>query len=175
MSKSVKAPRGLTALHVPVPPILAKAIGYTGRAHYVAFQWTPYGDEAEYSDGRMSATGNWQAFLAYIRHPAVSPSLKDYDLGSSDSNAKHVLILDQAILEMFIAPVKGAETFLAQQWPPEPPIRMSQKEYLATISAALKKVKPTSDIDIDEIQRRIDEQYALIEEMQQWLDKYLKN
>jgi hypothetical protein len=33
----------------------------------------------------------------------------------------------------------------------------------------------TDDIDIEEVQRRIDEQYALIEEMQQWLDKQLKN
>jgi hypothetical protein len=96
----------------------------------------------------------------------VSPSLKDYDLGSSDSNAKHALILDQAILEMFIAPVKEAEAFLTKQWPPEPPIHMSQKEYLAVISEALKKTPPPRDIDIEEIQLRINEQYALIEEMQ---------
>jgi len=82
MSTSVKAPRGLTALHVPVPPLLAKAIGYTGRARYVTFKWTPYDDEAEYFDGVRSATGDWQAFLAYIEHPAIRPSLQDYDLGS---------------------------------------------------------------------------------------------
>jgi hypothetical protein len=38
--------------------MLAKAIGYTGDARYVAFNWTSYGDEADYSDGRISATGN---------------------------------------------------------------------------------------------------------------------
>ena len=111
----------------------------------------------------------------YIQHPAVSPYLTGYDLGSSDNEAKHALILDREKLEVLIAPVKAAEAFLAKQWPPEPPIRMSQEEYLATISEALKNIKPPRDIDINEVQRRIDEQYALIEEMQQWLDTCLKN
>jgi hypothetical protein len=170
MSKSVKYSKGLTPLNVPVPPVLATAVGYTGEMRYVAFQWTPYGDEAEYFDGRRSATGNWQAFLAYIQHPAVSPLLEEYDLGSSESEARHALILDREKLEVLIAPVKEARVFLTEQWPPEPPLRMSQKEYLAKISEALKSVKQADDIDIEGIQRRIDEQYALIEELQQWLD-----
>jgi hypothetical protein len=175
MSKSTKQLKGLTPLSVPVPPILAKSIGYNGKARYVGFQWTPYGDETEYFDGRRSATGNWQAFLAYIQHPAVSPLLEEYDLGSSESEAGHALILDREKLEVFIATVKEARTFLSEQWPPEPPLRMSQKEYLAKISEALKSVKRTDDIDIEEVQRRIDEQYAMIEDMQRWLDRYLKN
>src|ERR671932_159314 len=147
MSNAVKELKGLTPLKAPVPPMLAKAIGYTGNTRYIAFKWTPYGDEAEYFDGRMSATGNWQAFLAYIQHPAVSPLLQDYDLGSSDSEARHALVLDRKKLEIFIAPVKVAQTFLTEQWPPEPPLRMSQEEYLAKISEALKHVKKPDDID----------------------------
>jgi hypothetical protein len=153
--------------------MLAKAIGYTGDARYVAFNWTPYGDEAEYCDGRRSATGNWQAFLAYVQHPAVSPPLEGYDLGSSDSEATHCLILDREKSELLIGPVQEARVFLTEQWPPEPPLRMSQEEYMAKLSEALKNVKRTDDIDIEEVQRRIDEQYALIEEMQQWLDTRL--
>jgi hypothetical protein len=175
MSKLVKEFKGLTPLNAPAPPMMAKAIGYTGEARFVSFQWAPYGDEADYSDGRIRATGNWQALLAYIQHPAVSPLLKEYDLGSSDSEAKHALILDREKHGVFIAPVKGAETFLKEQWPPLPQNRMSQKEYLAKISEALKNVKQLSDINIDEINRRIEEQYALVEELQQWLDKHLKN
>ena len=173
MSKSVfrfYRLHGLTPLHVPVPPILVTAIGYTGKARFVAFKWTPYGDEMVYADGCMRKTGNWQAFLAYIQHPAVSPNLQDYDLGGSDREAKHVLILDQAILEMFIAPVKEAEQFLARQ---RSPIR-SQEEYVAKISIALKQGKQPT-IDSDERQRRFEQQYALIEAVEQWLDKYLKN
>ena len=155
--------------------MLAKAIGYTGDARYVAFNWTPYGDEAEYFDGRRSATGNWQAFLAYIQHPAVSSLLESYNLGSSESEAKYSLILDQEKLELLIAPVKESRVFLTEQWPPDPPLRMSQKEYLAKLSEALKNVKKPDDIDIEEIQQRIEEQYSLVEAMQRWLDKYLKN
>jgi hypothetical protein len=103
MSKVVKALEGITPLKAPVPPMLATAIGYKGDARFVSFHWTPYGDEAEYSDGRLSATGNWQAFLAYIQHPAVSPHLRDYDLGSSDSEAMHALILDREKLEVLEA------------------------------------------------------------------------
>jgi hypothetical protein len=88
MKKAGTASTNLTPLNAPVPPMLAKSIGYTGEARYVSFHWTPAGDEAYYSDGRISATGNWQAYLAFVRHPAVSPSLKGYDLGSSDGDAK---------------------------------------------------------------------------------------
>jgi hypothetical protein len=101
--------------------------------------------------------------------------LQGYDLGSSDSEATHCLILDREKVELLIAPVKGAHVFLTEQWPPEPPLRMSQEEYAAKISEALKQVKRPEAIDIEEMQRRIDEQYALTEVMQRWLDKYLKN
>jgi hypothetical protein len=155
--------------------MLATAIGYTGDARYIAINWTPYGDEAEYNDGRISATGNWQALFAYIHHPAVSPLLADYDLGSSESEAKHALILDREELEVFIASVNEAERFLKEQWPLQPPIRMNQEEYMAKISIALKNIKPSSDIDFEYIQRRTKERDSLIEDMQQWLDKFLKN
>jgi hypothetical protein len=152
--------------------MLSKAMGYTGEARFVSFQWTAYGDEAVYSDGRLSANANWEAFLAYILHPAVYPSLQDYDLGSSEREAEHVLILDREKLEVLIAPAKDAQTFLAEQWPP---LRLSHQEQLAAISKALKNVKQPEDIDIEEIQRRIDEQYDLVEAMELWLDRLLKN
>jgi hypothetical protein len=80
MRNVIKEIDALAPLNIPVPPMLAKAIGYKGEARFVSLQWTPYGDEADYSDGRLSGTGNWQAFLAYIQHPAVSPFLKEYAL-----------------------------------------------------------------------------------------------
>jgi hypothetical protein len=155
--------------------MLAKAMGYKGEARYVSFQWTPYGDEADYSDGRLSGTGNWQAFLAYVRHPVVSPFLQEYDLGSSDSEARLALILDRDKHEIMIAPVKKAQAFLSEQWPPQPEIRMSKEEYLEMLSETLKSVKQPDDIDIAIIERQIAEDYALIEDMQKWLDKFLKN
>jgi hypothetical protein len=52
---------------------------------------------------------------------------------------------------------------------------MSQEEYAALVTKALKNIKPPRDISMDEIHRRIEQQYALVEELQQWLDKQLKN
>jgi hypothetical protein len=174
MSKAGHTFTGLTPLNAPVPPMLAKAIGYTGEARFVSFQWTPYGDETDYSDGRVSATGNWQAFLAYIQHPAISPHLKDYDFGSSESEAKHALILDRENTAVYVAPVKEAEKFLTKQWPEEPPVHMSNEEYAELISKALKNIKQRKT-NMAEIDRRIQQQYALVEELQLWLDKQLKN
>jgi hypothetical protein len=175
MSNKVNEPTNLLPVDLPVPPMLSKVFGYKGKARYVAFYWSPYGDEAEYTDGRLSATGNWQAFLAYIQHPAASPFLDTYDLGSSDGEATHALILDLDKQEVLIAPMKEARIFLREQWPPEPPIQMSKEDQLAIISEALKNAKQPDHIDTEEIQRRIEEQFKLIEDMQKWLDRFLKN
>jgi hypothetical protein len=52
---------------------------------------------------------------------------------------------------------------------------MSQEEYAALVTKALKNIKPPRDISINEIQRRIGQQYALVEALQLWLDRQLKN
>ncbi len=52
-------------LPISTPPMLEEAFGYPGRANrpdetlprFVAFYWTPYGDEAAFTDGQRSATG----------------------------------------------------------------------------------------------------------------------
>ena len=38
-------------LPLPVPPMLEAALGYAGTAQYVAFYWTPGGDELIWDDG----------------------------------------------------------------------------------------------------------------------------
>jgi hypothetical protein len=166
---------GLTPLKAPVPPMLEKATGYTGEARFVSFHWTPYGDEADYDDGQRAGTGNWQGFLAFIQHPTVSPLLTQYDLGSSDTEAQHSLILDRHERKLYVASIKDAQTFLAQQWPKAEAVYMSQEEYLALITKALKNVKQNDAIDMDEIHRRIEEEYAVIEALQHWLNQFLPN
>jgi hypothetical protein len=72
--------------------------------------------------------------------------------------------------------VQKAREFLNHQWPvPLPTIGTSEKEYVAMLTKWQKQVKQPKRIDIENMHRHLEEQYALIEEMQQWLDKYLKN
>jgi hypothetical protein len=70
----------------------------------------------------------------------VSPQLKGYDLGSSDSEATHALILDQEEQMLF----------------------MSKEEYNALVMKVLKNLTYARDVSMDEIQRRMKEQHALI-------------
>ncbi len=70
-------------LVVPAPPMLDEAIGYPGRARYVAFYWTPYGDEVIYTDGRFSADGHWPRLATVYSSQndrAASPSLQSGEL-----------------------------------------------------------------------------------------------
>jgi len=166
---------GLTPLLAPVPPMLEKAIGYKGEARFVSFHWTPGGDDADYDDGQRAGTGEWQAYLAYVQHTVVHPLLTHYDLGSSDSEAHHSLILDRQERKLYVASIKEARKFLAQQWPETEPIHMTQEAWTAMVTQALKNVKQTDDIDMDEINRRIEEQFALVEALQNWLNKFLPN
>lgn len=63
------------------------AFGYDGEARFVAFYWTPIGDEARYDDGRISGDGNWQMFLL-VRHE--HPELDQcYNVGTSYLDAEH--------------------------------------------------------------------------------------
>ena len=108
-----------TTLSIPVPPdpLLEQALGYTGQARFFATWWEPCGDEAIISDGRTTATGEWQGFLAYVQHPIIYPALYRIDLGSSETEAKAWLVIDQQERKAWIATPKDARSFLAQQWP----------------------------------------------------------
>jgi predicted DNA-binding protein (UPF0251 family) len=167
---------GLTPIIAPVPPMLEKAIGYSGEARFVSFHWTPGGDEAYFDDGQSGGTGNWQGYLAYVQHPTVHPLLAHYDLGNSDSEAHDALILDRQERRVYIASIKDAGTFLAQQWPKVEPIHLTKEEWEAMKTRIIAEMKQKQqNIDMDEIHRQIEEQYALVEALQNWLNKFLPN
>ena len=88
-------PSELIPLPIPVPPDLAEAFGYPGDSRFVGVSWQPAGDEVVYHDGRSFGTGDPWAFLVYIRHRVVAPHLEPYNLGSSDCEATHCLIIDR--------------------------------------------------------------------------------
>jgi hypothetical protein len=108
---------GLTPVQVPVFPELARTFGYPGECRFVAFHWSPGGDEVAYDDGVRSGTGASHAFLAYWRHPAVAPQLRSYHLGSSDEGALYCLVFDQDDGRAFVTARAQAREFLCEQHP----------------------------------------------------------
>jgi len=121
---------GPILLDVPVPPGLAEMIGYTGDARYVGFYWIPGGDEIAYDDGMTSGTGNPWAWLAFKRHRNVSPHLDEYNLGYSDLEAEHALIVDRDHDLASIAPICAARHLLRAQHPPPPELTPYEREEL---------------------------------------------
>ena len=85
----------LTTLTLPVPPMFEDALGYPSDARWVAFYWTPAGDELRYDDGTMSAEGSWSAGHLFVHHPRIAPALQSYQFGSSEEEPTHWLLLDR--------------------------------------------------------------------------------
>lgn len=113
-------PETLVPLPVPVPPMLEQALGYPGQARLVAFFWSPLGDEAVFNDGWCSGDADWTAYLAFVEHPTVEPHLRPFDLGSSEDEARHWLVLDREERTLSILPAREAAALLQQQWGTRP-------------------------------------------------------
>jgi hypothetical protein len=162
-------------LSVPVPPMLEEALGYTGTARLVAFYWTPMGDEAMYDDGVQSGDGEWPAWLSFVQHPKVEPQLGPYDLGSSESEARHWLVLDRTARALYALPVRTAAALLHQQWadrPDAPPVLESPEEVAALLDAITDVANwQETTIDVAAVERRMEEQGARLEALLVWLDQ----
>lgn len=109
-------------IDLAIPPVLAQALGYHGDARFVSFRWTCLGDQVVYDDGRNSGTGQSWSFLAFKRHRAVAPFLRDADLGSSEEDGTQVLLIDRDENVATIAPIGEANAFLDAQWPEQQPL-----------------------------------------------------
>ncbi len=95
-------PGHLVVLPLKSPPTLLEAVGYHGEAQYVALYWTPYGDELMLYDGVVSRDGNWQAWLTFTDHRLTRAVLAGYQLGSSEAEAEHWLVVDRATGQMSV-------------------------------------------------------------------------
>ena len=98
-----------------LPGSFEEALGYQGNLRWVAFYWEPCGDEAVFDDGFCSGDGNWWGFLQFVRHPSVAPWLSPYDLGSSDSEAKHWLLCDLESREAYVGERELVRSFLSDE------------------------------------------------------------
>lgn len=115
MTGNTHSTDGQVRLSIPVPPMLEEALGYQETARYVGFYWG-VGDESYVNDGRCMTTGEWDAFLLFVRHRSVEWHLHGYDLGSSEDEARHWLILDREERLLSVAPAVIAQQVLQGQW-----------------------------------------------------------
>ncbi len=82
-------PGELVRLALPCPPQLVELVGYDGPGRLLALWWAPFGDGLTFSDGTLTATGNWRGWLSFCEHPLVRVFLEDYQLGDSQDKAEH--------------------------------------------------------------------------------------
>jgi len=123
----------LTPLSLPVPPMLEEALGYAGTSRWVAFHWTPCGDELRYEDSTVSADGSWHAWLTFVHHPRIAPALASYHFGNSEEEALHWLLLDRETRTLFVGAVVDAQQFIRQAAP--------QPLTLETVTALLTTIR----------------------------------
>jgi hypothetical protein len=155
---------------VPLPPELAETLGYRGGARFVGFFWSPLGDQLVATDGVDSGTPQSWAYLAYRRHRAVSPLLAPFDLGSSDEDGAHVLLIDRDANRASVAPVADARAFLAGQHPPAPSLTPEQQEAFRAELERLLAEWRTRPVDHAAMAREMAEQQGRLARMMAWLD-----
>jgi hypothetical protein len=162
-------------LSIPVPEGIAALCGYPGEARYVGLCWQPCGDEVEYDDGQMSGTGSWGPYLAYTQHLAVGPALAVFDLGSSDGEPRHILIIDQAERKAIVADVRTGRDFLRrQEHPPLPEVDAGDVAESLTDFLDVTKWDGVM-IDQAEIEARMQAEAEQVAEMMRFLDDFLED
>jgi hypothetical protein len=167
-------------LPFPAPPdgIMEEAFGYPypeSDAQYVTFNWSPLGDECDYDDGVSSGTGDWRGYLAFVQHVKVYKHLAPYNLGSSDAEATHCIVLDRVNRIIYVAPVGTARDTLRRQ----------PRKVLPTIfdrAEEIEEVKSIGDlldlskfaevkVDQDEVMRRMKLHAEVVNALVMFLDE----
>jgi hypothetical protein len=101
--------------------LLEQVIGYEGQARFWATWWGS-GDEAYYGDDSVEATGDWQGYQMFVDHPAVAAVLAQVhaDLGSSETQPRHLLMVDRETRQVYLARFNEGQRFLHTQRGPLP-------------------------------------------------------
>jgi hypothetical protein len=154
-----------------IPNELDRVFGYRGDARFVGFYFTPMGDDVVYTDGASSGSGQTWGYLAFKRHRAVAPHLSAYDLGSSEEDATHMLLVDREERRAAVAPVAEAREFLATQHPPAPEMTPEEQEAFQREFTRLLEEMRTRPIDWDAVARQQREQQTRMAVMLAFLDQ----
>jgi hypothetical protein len=181
-------------LYVPIPPMLAESIGYTGQvfghpldARWVGFYWEMRGDEANYDDGRASGTSEYTGYLAFVDHPKVAVHLRHFDFGSSETLPRDYLILDSTEHRLYALPVQLAQQFLQLQWREEGQPSDNQPgtgailkvASVEDLTAALdlntwQEVTPPDDFNA-QVMAAMQRQGQLVHDLVEWLNRQQKS
>ena len=86
-----------------------------GSGQLVALWWSPFGDELMFSDGTLTATGHWRGWCCFCDHPLVRMFLEPYQLGDSEDEGEHRLLVDRYLGTLDIGLARDVEQLLATQ------------------------------------------------------------
>lgn len=158
---------------IPVPPMLAEAFGYEGEARYVAFWWD--GDNLALADGVLTLTGGlrWYAWKLFTEHELVPPHLHGYNLGSSDGEARHRLLIDRQAGRVFVGLLPEVDRILQSQQPARP------SEVSGVLRRTVRRaVRPAAPARGEEAGVRLLRDQVLerkvYEDLRAWLDRRLQ-
>jgi len=112
---AVPTPGRIVRLPLGCPAQLVELSGYNGAGRLVAMWWTPLGDELMFSDGTTTATGDYRGWLAFCAHPVTLLFLNPYQLGSSEQEAEHWLLVDRHLATLDVGLAHDVQALLATQ------------------------------------------------------------
>ena len=95
------------------PPQLVELSGYDGAGRLLAMWWTP--DALMIADGTMTATGDYRGWLAFCAHPLSRLFLNPYEIGSSEQEAEHWLLVDRHLGTLDVGLAHDVRALLATQ------------------------------------------------------------
>ena len=102
-------------LALPCPPQLVELAGYDGPGRLIALWWSPFGDELMFSDGTLTATGHWRGWCCFCEHPLVRMFLEPYQLGDSEGEGEHRLLVDRHLGTLDVGLARDVEQLLSTQ------------------------------------------------------------
>jgi hypothetical protein len=112
-------PPPVLPLPCPLPRAFAEKLGYRRERRFVAAYWEPGGDVVTLRDDSFLAGGfgDWFPWTKFFHKPEVMRwrIRNNINLGNSDEEATHWLIIDRNTNRGFVAPLEEAYKRVQQQ------------------------------------------------------------
>jgi hypothetical protein len=156
---------------LPLPNEPDRAFGYSGPARFVGFRYTCLGDHVLFEDGHSSGSGATWSYLAFKRHRAVEPFLRDANLDSSEEDGTQRLLIDRDTRTASIAPLYDARVFLDSQWAGQEPMTQEQQELFCAEIKRLLEEQRNQPFDWEAAGRQQREQETRMAVMLTFLDQ----